>query len=317
MGIDIRSMRSLVSVVSAGSISAAAERLYIAQPALSLQIKNIEEELGVKLLERTPKGVRLTDAGTRFLEHSSHLLRQFDMACDDVRSGATSPQGTVVLSMSQSIAQQLVLPLVRETLARWPKVMLSITEQSTGYISSSVLSGHVDMGFVFQAESNPALRFEHLIDEELVVVARPDYIKPFRRGRTANLAEIKMTDLLQMPFILPSKGHGLRNLLDQYLGVDRPLRVAAEVNTIPQLTELAAAGVGWTVLSLASVSAALSTDTLSAARIKGLRMERPVLLVTSAGRPFSAASTVVYQQIRPLIAELVSRGTWPAKIINN
>lgn len=315
MGIDIRSMRSFVSVVSAGSISAAAERLYIAQPALSLQIKNIEEALGVKLLERTPKGVRLTDAGTRFLEHSSHLLRQFDMACDDVRSGATSPRGTVVLSMSQSIAQQLVLPLVKQTLARWPKVMLSITEQSTGYIASSVLAGHVDLGFVFQVENNPALRFEHLIDEELVVVARPGQFKPPRRGQASNLAEIELADLRQMPFVVPSKSNGLRSLLDRYLGLDHPLRVVAEVNTIPQLTELAAAGIGWTVLSRASIATALASGALSAARIRGLRMERSVLMVTNAGRPFSAASSVVYQQIRPLIAELVSSGTWPAAMV--
>lgn len=315
MGIDIRSMRSFVSVVSAGSISAAAERLYIAQPALSLQIKNIEEALGVKLLERTPKGVRLTDAGTRFLEHSSHLLRQFDMACDDMRSGATSPQGTVVLSMSQSIAQQLALPLVKQSLARWPKVMLSITEQSTGYIASSVLAGNVDLGFVFQVENNPALRFEHLIDEELVVVARPGQFKPPSRGQASNLSEIELADLRQMPFVVPSKSNGLRSLLDRYLGLDHPLRVVAEVNTIPQLTELAAAGIGWTVLSRASIATALASGALSAARIHGLRMERPVLMVTNAGRPFSAASSVVYQQIRPLIAELVSSGTWPAAMV--
>lgn len=315
MSIDLRHLRSFVTVASAGSISGAAELLHIAQPALSLQIKSIEEELGVGLFDRTPKGVRLTESGMRFLEHSTHLIRQFDMACDDVRTSIASPRGVVVIGLSQSIAKQLVLPLVQRTLANWPKVRLSITELSTGYIPSNILAGHIDLGLVFQSDANPALRFEHLINEELVVVAEPGRFRPTGRGHAAALPHVSRSDLLRMPLVMPAKAHGLRTLVDRYLKTEKQQpQIVAEVNTIPQLIELAAAGVGCAVLSHASISSELLQGQVSAARIHGMRMERPVLMVSNTGRPFSAATAVVYQTITSLIRELVNEGKWPAKL---
>ena len=96
MSIDLRALRSFITVASAGSISRGAETLHIAQPALSLQMKNLELELGVQLLERVPKGIRLTEPGHRLLDHANHLVRQFEIACDDVRDSGTSPRGSVV-----------------------------------------------------------------------------------------------------------------------------------------------------------------------------------------------------------------------------
>lgn len=316
MSLDLRAMRSFITVASAGSITSAAELLHIAQPALSLQMKNLEQELGVQLLERTPKGVRLTEPGHRLLEHANHLVRQFEVACDDVREGAASPRGSVVVGLPQSTAKQLVLPFVRRALVSWPQIRLSITELSTGFIPANVLSGHIDLGFVFQEEANPALRFEHLLNEELVVVARAGQF-----GRTPTrskaLPEIQLAELLKLPLIVPAQAHGLRMLIDRYLRADRnPLRLLAEVNTIPQLIELAMAGIGYTILAHASVVNEVQAGQLSVARVKGLRMQRPVLLVSSTGRPVSAAAAVVHQALRELTRELVAKKHWPATFID-
>lgn len=316
MSTDLRILRSFITVASAGSISGAAERLYIAQPALSLQMKNLEQDLGVQLLERTPKGVRLTEPGHRLLNHATHLVRQFEIACDDVRDSASSPKGPVVIGLPQSTAKQLVLPFVQHALACWPHIRIGITELSTGFIPANVLSGHIDLGFVFQEESNPALRFEHLVDEDLVVVAKACRFAQPASPRSRALPEIRLSEVLALPLIVPAQAHGLRALIDRYLRADRqPLRILAEVNTIPQLIELTAAGVGYSIMSHASVVSEVRAGLISVARISGMRMKRPVFLVSGTGRPVSAATAVVHQALRELTHELVTQKRWPATLV--
>lgn len=316
MSIDLRALRSFITVASAGSISRAAETLHIAQPALSLQMKNLELELGVQLLERVPKGIRLTEPGHRLLDHANHLVRQFEIACDDVRDSGTSPRGSVVIGLPQSIAKQLMLPLVQLTLARWPHIRLGITELSTGFVPAQVLAGHLDLGIVFQTEENPALRFEQLVEEDLVVVAKAGQFTRRETARSRALPEIRLSELLALPLIVPAKPHSLRTLIDRYLGADRqPLPILVEVNSVPQLIELIAAGVGCSILSHASVVSEAKAGSLSVARISGVRIQRPVFLVSNTGRPASAATAVVHQALIDLTCDLVRKRRWPARLI--
>ena len=172
MSIDVRGLRCFLAVVSAGSISRAAENMHLAQPALSLQIKHIEQDLGVALFMRSHKGVVLTAAGLRFESHARDILKRLDVACEDVRDLVTDPAGRVAIGLPQSMAKILTVPLVREAIRRWPKVQLQVVELSTGYIPDHLLSGRVDIGLTFQADADSGLLFEHVVDEDLVLLAR-------------------------------------------------------------------------------------------------------------------------------------------------
>src|SRR5690606_208481 len=153
---------------------------------------------------------------------------------------------------------------------------------------------------------NPALHFEHLVSEDLVVVGKAGHFKQPRRTRQGSLPRIELAELRALPLILPARAHGLRTLVDSYLGADQqPLHILAEVNTIPQLIELTAAGVGCSILSHASVVSEVQAGLLSVARISGIPMQRPVFLVSSTGRPMSAATAVVHQALRELTRSLV------------
>jgi len=315
MPVDVRGLRCFLAVAAAGSISRAAEVLHLAQPALSLQIKHLEEALGVALFTRSHKGVVPTAAGLRFESHARDILTRLDIACEDVRDVVTDPEGRVAIGLPQSMAKILTVPLVRETIRRWPKLRLQVIELSTGYIPNHLLTGHIDIGLTFQANAGSGLLSEHLVDEDLVLVAAPGRLGAVRKRGEPLGRTVRFRDLHRYPMILPAGEHGLRALIDGYVrSHEVDLAVLAEVNAIPELIALAAAGVGCTVLSYASVCAELRKGLLSAARISHPAVTRPVYLCRSATTPLSIAASVVLDLVVEIVRAQIADGSWPARV---
>lgn len=301
-----------MAVASAGSISRAADNLHIAQPALSLQIKNIEDDLGVQLFDRTPKGVTPTAAGARFLVHAIDILKRIDVAYEDVQDAVNEPTGRVALGLPQSIAKILTVPLVAEILRRWPKIQFQMIELSSGYIPGYLVNGHIDIGLTFGADEGSGLRVTHLVDEDLVFVTSPAQIKKALGNAAADLKEIELAELQRFAMILPTGVHSLRNRIDEFLTARRlSLNVVAEVNTIPQLIELAASGVGSTILSYASVIGDRAEKRLATLRIVEPRLFRTVYLCRSASAPLSIATALVQDLLTETVKMMVASGTWP------
>jgi DNA-binding transcriptional LysR family regulator len=306
MSMSIRAMQCFVAVVSAGSISRAAAALHVAQPALSLLIRNLEEDLGVVLLHRSARGVAPTTAGTRLLAHAREILGRIDAARADVREDLTAPRGTVSLAMSMSMAKLVAVPLLRFSLAHWPGVYLKIIESSTGYIPGFVSSGHADLGLTFSDDAAVDLRFQHLIDEELVVVSPPP---PRNRAKPPvveldALPTMGLQALAGLPLVLPGNPHSLRRLLDHYQQQEHAaFRVIAEANAIPQLIELVQAGLAHTILSYEAVRAEAMRGDVVLHRIKKPRMTRPVYLCRSDVLPLSMAASAVADQVSRIIVD--------------
>jgi len=313
MSMSIRAMQCFVAVVSTGSISRAAAALHVAQPALSLQIRNLEEDLGVVLLHRSARGVTPTAAGSRLLAHAREILGRIDAARADVREDINAPRGTVSLAMSMSMAKLLTVPLLRFSLAQWPGVYLKIIESSTGYIPGFVSSGHADLGLTFSDEASVDLRFQHLIDEELVVVS-PPAAKPSKRAASdlAGLPSITLRALSALPLVLPGNPHSLRRLLDQYQQREQvQFRIIAEANAIPQLIELAQAGVASTILSYEAVRQEAARGLVVLRRIARPRLTRPVFLCRSDVLPLSMAAAAVADRVARIITSAGPAATRP------
>ncbi len=313
MSMSIRAMQCFVAVVSTGSISRAAAALHVAQPALSLLIRNLEEDLGVVLLHRSARGVTPTAAGSRLLAHAREILGHIDAARADVREDINAPRGTVSLAMSMSMAKLLTVPLLRFSLAQWPGVYLKIIESSTGYIPGFVSSGHADLGLTFSDEASVDLRFQHLIDEELVVVS-PPAAKPSKRAASdlAGLPSITLRALSALPLVLPGNPHSLRRLLDQYQQREQvQFRIIAEANAIPQLIELAQAGVASTILSYEAVRQEAARGLVVLRRIARPRLTRPVFLCRSDVLPLSMAAAAVADRVARIITSAGPAATRP------
>lgn len=316
MAMDLRALRAFMAVASAGSISRAAERIHIAQPALSLQIKNLEEELGTALFERTPRGVTPTAAGNLLLAHAADILRRVDVACEDIRTAVKEPQGRVAVGLPQSLAKLVTVPLVRQVVARWPGIDLQIIEQSTGYIPQNLLTGHIDIGMTFGAAPEAGLRTEVLLEEDLLLVAAPGQLSGFGKGSMAQAMVVPFAELPRFPLVLPAGLHGLRSVIDHHSAMHgTALNVIAEVNAIPELIALAGADVGFTILSHAAVREEWRAGQVSCARIVQPAMTRQVCICRSATMPASLATGTVWTQLLEITGALVDSGAWPARAV--
>src|SRR5690606_36587690 len=125
---ELRQLRYFIRIVELGSVSRAAKDLYIAQPALSAQISKLEDELGVKVLSRSVRGVTMTQAGESLYLHSQAVLRQIERLRHDVVNVGSRPAGPVSIGVPTSAANVLAGPLISAVQDRYPDIQLRIVE---------------------------------------------------------------------------------------------------------------------------------------------------------------------------------------------
>lgn len=314
MQIDLRNLKCFLAVCAAGSMSKAALTMHIAQPAMSMHIKGLEEELGLRLFERTAQGVMPTAAGRRLEQHALALVAQLGHALDDVRRMEATASGPLNVGLPQSMAKLLTVPLVNGTLSRWPDVKLQVAELSTGYIPQLLLQGQIDVGLTFQKHGSSGLVYEALADEALVLIAPPGRL-PARTKSPQGLPSVRFATLQRYPLILPAPEHGLRMLLDRMSDVHHlQLQPLAEVNAIHQIIDLVAAGVGCSVLSYASVFQEIKNGKLSAATISHPAISRPVYLARRSTVSPGMAESCICNLLRSIVQDLIQNGSWPAQL---
>lgn len=312
MRLDLRALRSFVAVASAGSISSAAQSLHIAQPALSVQIKQLEEQLGAALFDRHPRGVVPTAVGERLLGHAVEILRRVDVAYDDLRQAVDQPSGRVALALPQSVANFVTVPLVQAVVRQWPLIQLQMVELSSGYIPQQLLHGLVDIGITFGVEDDARMRFTHVLQEDLVFITTAQQLAQYQGASAGGPAHVALPDVTRFPLVLPTTTQSLRRVLDAYMvkaGVAP--RIVVEVNTIHEILALVAAGMGSTILSFAAVSDLLAAGQLLALPIARPAMSRSIYTCRSATLPMSIAATKVHEQLLATITALASSRRWP------
>lgn len=316
MRLDLRALRSFVTVASAGSISSAAQSLHIAQPALSVQIKQLEEQLGAALFDRHPRGVALTAVGERLLGHAVEILRRVDVAYDDVRQAVDQPGGRVAIALPQSVAKFVTVPLVQAVVRQWPRIHLQMVEMSSGYIPQQLLHGLVDIGMTFGTEDDARMRFMHVLQEELAFVTTAQQLALHRGGPDGDATHMALHDAARFPMVLPTTTQSLRRVLDAYMAkAGVAPRIVVEVNTIHEILALVAAGIGSTILSFAAVHDMLAARQLLALPVGRPAMSRSIYACRSATLPMSIAATKVHEQLLATIVSLSSSQRWPRSTV--
>ncbi|ADU99060.1 LysR family transcriptional regulator [Alicycliphilus denitrificans] len=316
MRLDLRALRSFVTVASAGSISSAAHSLHIAQPALSVQIKQLEEQLGAALFDRHPRGVVLTAVGERLLGHAVEILRRVDVAYDDVRQAVDQPSGRVAIALPQSVAKFVTVPLVQAVVRQWPQIHLQMVEMSSGYIPQQLLHGLVDIGMTFGTEDDARMRFMHVLQEELAFVTTAQQLARHRGGPDDDATHMTLHDAARFPMVLPTTTQSLRRVLDAYMAkAGVAPRIVVEVNTIHEILALVAAGIGSTILSFAAVHDMLAARQLLALPVGRPAMSRSIYACRSATLPMSIAATKVHEQLLATIVSLSSSQRWPRSTV--
>lgn len=242
-------LRYFVRVAEMGSFSKAAIELDIAQPALSRQVRLLETDLRVTLLQRTGRGVLLTDAGKRLYEHAIGILQLVAHAREDLSANRDEATGRIVIGLPPSMGRVLTLPLVDAFKAHLPKARLAIVEGLSAHIVEWISTGRVDLGLIHNPDANPAIETLHVLDEPLCLVSAA-------KGAARKLPALPLAELAKLPLVLPEHSHAIRKLLETQAALaGLKLNIAYEVSSVSAILELVRCGHGHAVLAPSAIAA--------------------------------------------------------------
>jgi LysR family nitrogen assimilation transcriptional regulator len=306
---DVRQLRYFVAIAEEGSLSAAAQRVNVAQPSLSQHVISLERELDVKLLERSPRGVSLTESGEVLVSHAREIIAAMEKARDAVRQSGCEPQGEVTFGLPSSIAMVLSVPLAETVRLELPKVRLRAIDAMSGFIKTWLEDQSIDLGMLYDLGSVRHLSHRQLMTEELHFFSAPD-AWPFesRAGSAVPLADVARSEL-----VLPSPHHGLRSMIERSIkshGIK--LNVATEMDGLALIKTMVARGSGYTILAPAAAIDFVERGELIMAPIVEPRLVRPVYLVRNPAKPVTRASRELERITLEVIRDLVARGIWQA-----
>ncbi len=301
---DIRQLRYFLEIVAQGSLTRAAESLHVAQPALSLHLKNMEEQLGTRLLTRSRSGVTPTEAGKLLLQRARTILEDLARTEDDIRNLETDPSGIVRIGLPGTISAMVSLPLILAARERFPRITLNITEAMSGFVGDWLSEGKIDLAVLYSRSKDARIRSELLLEEELVVLWPADAERPL---------EMNMEALDNVPMVLPSGAHGLRVLIDRtFQALGFAPEIAMEIDSFNNIKRLVAAGFGPSILPLYAVTEEVAAGSLRVSRIAAPGLWRGAHLMSPGGRPVTRALEAVHALLREVILDLRDKGAWAA-----
>lgn len=306
----LQQLRYFAEIARCRNFTRAAQRLAIAQPALSQSISALEGEFDVRLFERHPRGVDLTEAGQRLFERCPQLLDAFDLLKQQVSGKITSPAGRVRLCLAGSLASAMVAPLFLEVAQRYPDVELEVTDGLSSEVRGQVETGRADLALMPGAVETHGLESLPLLEEEFVIVGSRAIPWP----STAN--EIAFDTLASWPLALPDRAHDLRKIVERTAAsAGLSLNVRFELNSPPMLVALAKAGMAFAVLPNTACLDALAADTVATRTIVSPSLRRTQALVWSHDRPPTVAAMAVREVLVDVLRMLVTRGLVAGRII--
>jgi len=288
---ELRHLRYFLAVAQAGHMTRAAQALGIQQPPLSQQIKALEAELGVVLLQRHPKGVSLTEAGRQFQLEAQRLMDGVAAMTQRMARVARGELGQLNIGFTSSAAAHAFTPeALRECRRSQPGVTLSLSEDNAAGITESVAAGRLHCGLIrVPVARPPGLEFEALLREPVVVAVPRDHALA-RRKPARSAAPVALADLRDDGFILvrrPGAPGLYANLLALCEEQGLQPRIAAEVGRMGTSLNLVAAGAGVSVVP-ASMQGQHSQAIAYLPLLESARLDAPLTLVyrsTDTGGP--------------------------------
>lgn len=306
---DLVQLRTLIHVAELGSLSKAADRMRIAQPALSRQIRLLEEDLGAKLFERHGRGMLITDVGRQVLNHALRIMDEITEIRSEVSDVKTSLSGRVVIGMPPTVSDIISVPLVSAVHQSHPEIELRLVIAFTGYLLDWLQRGEIDLAVLYDPQPARSLRSTPLLLESLFLVGPADASLSLERT-------VPFARLVDYELLLPSPRHGLRALVEQCAkeaGIT--LRVGVEADSLSTLKDLVKSGHGATVLPLPPIHEDITAGNLTGAPLVEPTPARRLVLSVSSDSRVTRASRFTAQTVTMIVSNLVDRGVWTGQLI--
>lgn len=307
---ELRQLRYFVKVCELRSMGRAAVELGVVTSALSQQISRLESELSTRLLRRHSTGVMPTDAGLAFLHQAQLTLRHADDAVRAAQQARLS--GHVSVGLAPTTATVLGVPLMQAMQARYPEVRLHMVEALSGHLTTMLHARQLDLAVLFQTDTPRRWSVSPLLAEKLFVIASPA-LTPRPTGK-----KVRLSQLAEVPLILPSGSHGLRaTLMAAFARARVAPRIVAEVDGLALLMDAVRAGHGATIQPGAA-TARHDRDDLELTQIADAHVGRRNLLVSLSDDELSPAALAARVVVAETARTLVSEGRWAgASLLEN
>lgn len=300
----IRQLRYFLRIIELKSFSKAAAYLHVAQPALGLQIRKLEEELGVKLLNRHSRGITPTEAGLLLREHANIILRQIERAKLSLTDLSGPPRGKIAVGVTPTLNLILAAQLVERCIKDYPSVSLSIVGGMSEDLMKWVESDRLDLAFSYNPSAVQGLVCEPLLIEDLCLISATS-------AAVGNKATATLEEAADLPLILPSTASGLRSLVEEAAN-ERGLKINTllEIDSVTATKELVTKGIGHGILPLGAVKREVEDGRIVARRFTDPSLSRQMYLVYSAKRPASNATAAIREIMHAVVTENIKSGTW-------
>lgn len=306
---DIVQLKTIIHVAELGSLSKAADRLHIAQPALSRQVRQLEEELGVYLFERHGRGMVITEAGQEVLEHAARIMDELESIRSSVSGKQSSFKGIVSIGTTQTVAEIITAPLVHKIRLAHPNLAIHLSSAFSGYLLDWLQRGELDLAITYDPPPLYSLRTTPVMMENLILVGT-------KESGLHSDTPIDFSNLTQYPLVLPSNRHGLRAIVDSCARkIDIKLKSSIEADSLSVLVNLVRNGFGYTILPLAPIYTQVQNNTLSIAPLVNPTPTRTLVLAFPSDRKVSPAAKFVGDTFREIATDLVTQKIWTGHML--
>lgn len=301
---NLTQLRYFFAIAQSRNLTRAATELRVAQPALSRQIRLLEEELGTPLLARHHRGVELTDAGLLLQQRSDFLLRRLEETRTEIMDLSSEPKGQLRIGCPPALTRNMIAPTIEHFIERYPKVRVRLQETISDSCCQAVLADQLDFSIVSTRVSEPNLVTVPLYSEAIWLIGPPSALKH---------TPVKISKIARLPMVLALPGNAGRAQLDHRMAdAGLPLNVIVETNSIVLIHELVRKGVGYTVAPYSSYKTSLKDHSLSGAPIEDLAIERS--FIRRIDRPVTGAMQAfltLFQETFPELTLALAHGLAP------
>ena len=295
-------LRILRAIVSEGSFKKAADRLYVTQPAVSLQIQNLEKQLEVCLFDRGGRKAKLTEAGQLLVNYCDRILNQCQEACRAIEDLHNLKGGSLVIGASQTTGTYLMPRMIGLFRQKYPEVTVQLQVHSTRRTGWSVANGQIDLAIIggeLPPDLNELLQVVPYATDELALVV------PVKH-HLAKINVLTKEDLYRLNFISLDAQSTTRKVVDELLrtsGLDvQRLKIEMELNSLEAIKNAVQSGLGAAFLPVISIEREIEAGTVHKSDVADLEVKRQLKLITNPSRYCSRAADAFREYILPKFA---------------
>jgi len=295
-------LKILHAISNEGSFKKAADKLYISQPAVSLQVQNLERQLDTPLFYRDKRKARLTETGQLLIKYCDRILSLCEETCRALDELHTLQSGGLVIGASQTIGTYLMPRLIGIFKQKYPQIAIELQVHSTRKVAWGVANGNIDLAVVggeVPSELQTTLEITSYAEDELALILPLNH--PFSSGDS-----IKKEDLYRLRFIALNPQSTIRNVIESTLtqnGIDSNyLKIEMELNSVEAIKNAVHSGLGAAFVSVSAISKELELNMLHWAKIDGVTINRTLSILSNPKRYYSNVTQIFKEEILEMVS---------------